>query len=304
MAGRQGTTTARLEMVAAVLVGLALVAGCGGMGDPASPASMAGPSAGARVIDTGFPSRAIRGTEHYAAYLPAGYRGSNERYPVIYALHGLPNSATGYRGMGIASWGRDAEEAHRPAIVVAPQGARRGDPDPEWHDWGPGRQWESVVAHELVHEIDSRYRTLTTRRGRALIGVSAGGYGATIIGVRHPEVFSVIQSWSGYFHATNPEGSAPLSLGSPDADDAANVHSYVSRVRRIYRNYRPSYFGFFIGDEDARFLPENLRLHESLQKHGVRHDFAIYKGAHTSGFWAEHQEQWIQTAVRELRAAR
>src|SRR5206468_11139206 len=110
--------------------------------------------------------------------------------------------------------GAIAQQAGRPAIVVAPQGARVADTDPEWHDWGPGRDWETAVAVELVREVDRSFRTIPVRRGRAVIGISAGGYGAALIGLRHLPTFSVIQSWSGYFHATNPAGTGPMDLGS------------------------------------------------------------------------------------------
>src|SRR5918912_2792045 len=109
----------------------AVVAGCGGTRAPVQP------SAG-RVVNASYRSQALKGTEHYEVYLPRGYDSGRRRYPVIYALHGLPSNATGYQRMGIASWGADAERARRPVIVVAPQGARPVDPDPEWHDWGSG----------------------------------------------------------------------------------------------------------------------------------------------------------------------
>ena len=277
----------------------ALAAGCAAS---ARPGAVRRDPAG-QVLDRAFHSTALRGTEHYAIYLPAGYATSGLRYPVIYALHGLPSSDRGYRRMGIADWGQGAEEAGRPVIVVAPQGARAGDTDPEWHDWRPGRDWESAVAVDLRREIDGRFRTIRDRRGRALIGISAGGYGASIIGVRHPRLYSVIQSWSGYFRATNPVGDAPLELGSPEADSAASVHSYVRRAKRVFRRDRPIAFGFFVGDEDPYFVPENVALHRELVAAGVPHRFAVYRGAHTGAFWEEHREEWIRDAVRALAPA-
>jgi enterochelin esterase-like enzyme len=277
-----------------ILVALgAVAAGCGA-GSPARPA------APAAVREQSFYSAALRGVEHYAICLPTGYGEGSRRYPVIYALHGLPSNATGYQRMGIASWGADARRAGRPAIVVAPQGARPGDTDPEWHDWGPGRDWESAVATELVGVVDKRFRTIADRHGRALIGASAGGYGATIIGLHHPGTYSVIESWSGYFHPTNPAGDAPLDVGSPDADDAANVHSYVSTARQILARNQPLFFGFFIGDEDPHFLPENEKLHQQLLAAKVPHAYAVYPGAHTGAFWAAHEQEWIAMAVQRL----
>jgi enterochelin esterase-like enzyme len=255
------------------------------------------------VLYASFRSTALRGSESFAVYLPRGYRSGTRRYPVIYALHGLPGDAQGYRRMGIADWGADAERAGRPAIVVAPQGARPGDTDPEWHDWGPGRDWETAVASELVHVVDARFRTIADRRGRALIGASAGGYGATIIGIHHPGTFSVVESWSGYFHPTNPTGDAPLDVGTPDQDDAANVHTYVSSARQIFARYKPLFFGFFVGDEDPHFVPENEELHQELLAAKVPHVYAVYPGAHTGSFWAAHEQEWIGMAVEHLAAA-
>lgn len=258
-----------------------------------------------RIVLGSYQSKALRGTEHYAVYLPRGYAGGRKRYPVIYSLHGLPSDAGGYREMDIAGWGRDAEAAGRPVIVVAPQGARKGDTDPEWHDWGPGRDWETAVAKELVARIDHRYRTIAGRRARALIGVSAGGYGASIIGVHHRGTYSVVQSWSGYFHPTNPVGDGPLELGSPEADSAASVHSYVQAAARAQRTGRDKIdFGFYVGDADPHFLTENEQLHHELLAAGVPHTYAVYPGAHTRAFWAEHEEEWIGTAARALERAR
>jgi enterochelin esterase-like enzyme len=289
-----------------LLIAAAIVAaGCGNKArvppqrdDPtAAPTKTA---SAAHVVDGSFYSQSIRGTEHYAVYLPPGYQTSQRRYPVIYALHGLPSGVNGYSRMPIASWGGDAVRAGRPAIVVAPQGARGNDTDPEWHDWGPGRDWESVVTDDVVEQVDHTYRTIANRRGRALIGMSAGGYGATLIALHHPEEFSVIQSWSGYFHPTNPSGTAPLDVGTNVGNAQASAHTYVPLVQELYRHYRPTYFGFFIGDADTRFLAENRQLNEELDDAKIPHRFAVYQGAHTGDFWASHEADWIGLAVHQL----
>ena len=289
----------------AITFTLAIVAAAGavgvGRGTAAPPVSQA-PSP-IRVLQRSFHSQALRGTEHYAVALPPGYATSSTRYPVIYALHGLPAGSRAYAGMPIAAWAGDAAAAGRPAIVVSPQGARSSDTDPEWHDWGAGRNWETMVAKELVQQVDRQFRTIATRRGRAIAGVSAGGYGASIIGVRHLGEFSAIESWSGYFHPTNPEGDQPLSLGSTDLDDAASVHTYVQDARR-FQAAGPTFFGFFVGDADPHFLPENEALHRELLAAGVRHTYAVYPGAHTTAFWAAHEREWVSAMARALRRAR
>ena len=96
---------------------------------------------------TSFRSRAVRGLVRMEVYLPSGYASSRRRYPVIYFLHGLPASSTSYRGVDYLR--RALDRAGRPAILVAPQGARDHDSDPEYLDWEPGRNWETAVGREL-----------------------------------------------------------------------------------------------------------------------------------------------------------
>ena len=69
--------------------------------------------------------------------------------------------------------------------------------------------------------MDTHYRTIASRRARALVGVSAGGYGAVLLALHHLETYSVVESWSGYFHPTDPDGTSPLD--GPATEDAQRV---------------------------------------------------------------------------------
>jgi enterochelin esterase-like enzyme len=256
------------------------------------------------VGDGSFHSKALRATVHYSIYLPKGYATSGKRYPVVYYLHGLPADSHAYRSMGwIAS---AVERSGRRAIVVGMQGARGNDTDPEWHDWGGGRNWETAVARELVPWIDGRYRTIARRVGRVIIGISAGGYGAALIGYHHPGVFSVFQSWSGYFQPTNPAGTAVLDLGSKSANDWASLHAIVPKMRkRLGRNYRTTYFGFFVGTGDGRFLADNKRLAREMRKAKVpNHLFRTYKGDHSAQLWEDKAPAWLRRALGQAAPAR
>ena len=116
---------------------------------------------GARVVEMSFRSRAVGDIVRMEVYLPAGYATSGKRYPVIYFLHGLPASSTSYRGVDHLRAALD--RSGRPTILVAPQGARDHDSDPEYLDWGPGRNWESAVGRELPHFVDRTFRTIANR---------------------------------------------------------------------------------------------------------------------------------------------
>ena len=106
-----------------------------------------------RDLDERITSVALNGDVHARVILPANYDDlPHRRYPVIYFLHGLPADSSAYRGN---TWLADAMANVGPAILVLPQGARDQDTDPEYLNWGSGRNWENYIARELPHYIDA-----------------------------------------------------------------------------------------------------------------------------------------------------
>jgi len=253
-----------------------------------------GEGAARQTVVAAVRSHAVAGVLHVRVVLPDGYAASGRRYPVVYFLHGLPASPGSYLGN---RWVDDALEAAGPAILVFPQGARASDPDAEYLNWGPGRDWETFVAEELPRQIDRRFRTIQARAGRALVGVSAGGYGAAILGLHHLGTFSVIESWSGYFHPTDPTGTKALARGPLTV-----AHSLISTLRRD-RTRRPTFVGFYVGRSDARFYPDNVQFDRELTTAGVRHTFAVYPGGHRTSLWQAHARAWLALALAHLAPA-
>jgi enterochelin esterase-like enzyme len=242
-------------------------------------------------------SPAVRGRLRLDVYVPAGYASSPRRYPVVYFLHGLPASSTAYRGADFLA--RALAASGRQAIIVAPQGARDDDTDPEYLDWGNGRNWETAITRDVVGYVDSHLRTIPRRSARAIVGLSAGGYGAVILALHHLPSFSVVESWSGYFHPTDPAGVKALDLGSPSANVRASAHSFVRGLRRGFAR-RPTFFAFYVGKEDARFRAENGRFDRELTAAHVPHVFRVYPGGHEQSVWSAHAKAWLALAVDHL----
>lgn len=264
--------------------------------------TLAGASGGATrgalvEVDRTIYSPAVEGRLGLEIYLPAGYAHSTRRYPVIYFLHGLPATSTAYRGSGFVA---DAlARTGRAAIVVAPQGARDGDTDPEYLDWGAARNWETAVNRNVVDYVDQHYRTIPTRRGRALLGLSAGGYGAMLLTLHHLDAFSVVESWSGYFHPTDPTGLHALDLGSASRNARSSAHAYVPVLRRATARY-PTLIAFYVGRSDDRFRDENERFDRELRAAHIPHVFAVYAGGHEQRVWTEHAAAWLGLALNHL----
>jgi enterochelin esterase-like enzyme len=251
--------------------------------------------------ESAFRSPALGGTLlHFESYLPPDYATSGKHYPVVYFLHGLPSASDGYRQLGFVENALAA--LGHPAILIVPQGALDGDADSEYLNLGKGRNWDTALTQELQRVVDARFRTIPSRQGRALIGLSAGGYGAMHLGLEHLNRFSVVESWSGYFHPTDPSGTRSLELGSTKDNEDANVHRQIARLKVQLRSL-PTFIAFYVGNDDNRFAAENKALNHELSQAKIEHVFRLYAGGHSNALWARYATQWLELALARLAPA-
>lgn len=250
----------------------------------------------ATTVNVNCPAPSLSGRLPTLVSLPAGYGAKSPPAPVIYFLHGLPASPSSYQANPFVA--SELAAAGRRAIVVQPQGARSDNSDREYLDWDSGENWPQAIAHDLVRCVDQRFRTVRSRFGRALIGLSAGGYGAFNIGLRNLDTFGAVESWSGYFAATNPDGTQLLNLGSAQANGDATVPSGPDLTRWLKR--RPTLLAFYVGAQDSRFVAFNQQYDAALVKSGVAHTFRVYPGGHSSVLWRARAPAWLGMALDAL----
>jgi S-formylglutathione hydrolase FrmB len=128
----------------------------------------------------------------YNIVLPEKYEKSAERFPVLYLLHGYSSNYTAWARMGVPEYARQFD-----LIVVM------ADAGNSWYvNWAKSdesqkNQWEDAIIKDLAGHIDSTYRTIASREGRAINGLSMGGYGGLTLGLRHSDMFCSIGSHSG-----------------------------------------------------------------------------------------------------------
>ncbi|MDT4918041.1 MAG: hypothetical protein QOH89_2741 [Pseudonocardiales bacterium] len=146
--------------------------------------------------------------------LPDGYAADPARhYPVLYLLHGTSGGADDWLTEGDVR----ATTGGLPLIVVMPDGGFDNDGGGWWTNWwdtgtalGPSR-WETFHIDQLIPWVDANLRTIASRAGRAIAGLSQGGFGAFTYAARHPDLFAAAGSLSGAPDiASNPviEGGA------------------------------------------------------------------------------------------------
>lgn len=132
--------------------------------------------------------------------LPAGYRQRAKRsYPVLYLYPGTSGHSTDWTTAG------QAVRATRryPLITVSSDIGFNGDGGGWFTNWVDRNtklgksQWETYDIHELIPWIDANLDTISARGGRAVAGLSQGGYGSTELAAHHPDLFTMMMSFSG-----------------------------------------------------------------------------------------------------------
>jgi enterochelin esterase-like enzyme len=147
-------------------------------------------------------------------YLPPSYnRQKSRRYPVVYALHGY--------SIGAEQWVREIHvpqtiegafaQGAKEVIVVVPDSKTLHNGSMYSSSVTTG-DFEQFISRDLVSYIDGRYRTIPNRLSRGLVGHSMGGYGATRIGMKHPDVFGSVYIMSPCCLSPRPVGPANPEL--------------------------------------------------------------------------------------------
>jgi S-formylglutathione hydrolase FrmB len=190
-------------------------------------------------------------------YLPPGYTATR-RYPVVYLLHGMPGSPWSFvNALRLSS----VADTLPPFIAVAPAAGPDGRYDGEWA--GP---WEDWLVGGVVPWVDAHLPTLADGSNRVLAGLSAGGYGAIDIGLRHPGLFGTLESWSGYFH--------PLRDGDLAAADAGTLaaHDPTLLLPREATRLRADGTRFFLASGPSHGVvhePDTIAFARRLRQLGI-----------------------------------
>jgi S-formylglutathione hydrolase FrmB len=292
---------------------------------PAKPAGVSG-----KVVTKSLASAALGVEKNVVIYLPGGYESSTKRYPVYYYLHGLGGDEKNWTEKGKLDQTADALGLE--AIVVMPDGddgfyadsAKPVDYDACIKDgtglFFPERKrketciraskYETYITKELVSFIDTTYRTIPTREGRAIAGLSMGGFGALQLGMRHPDLFAAAVSHSGIdallYAGPFPYEKGKVTLATDVKNWGKGIGELGAWMRGIFgpdlatwQGYDPATLiakldpktgpALYLdcGTEDEFMLHNGMQyLHDLLVERGIEHAFYIGPGHHSFDFWS------------------
>lgn len=232
----------------------------------------------AQQVDTiGVFSPSMNKTVKNVVILPAVYDKS-ESLPVLYLLHGYSKD---YR-----AWLDIQPELPQLAnryemIIVCPDGEN------SWYWDSPVNsqvRYETYISKELVGYMDSHYKTIPDKRGRAISGFSMGGHGAFWIAIRHQDLFGACGSTSGgvdirpfaeHWEMKEQLGDYYTNSERWDAYTVMNQLHLIKPGLAII---------FDCGTEDF-FHEANERLHRELSYRYIEHDYISRPGIHDYAYW-------------------
>lgn len=218
-----------------------------------------------------FQSAALGGEATFAILLPPDYDTSAKRYPVVYLLHGGTQNHTAFPAR---SWFiKDA--SRRDMIVVMPHtpqayfSARFGHEAP----------FEQFLARDLPAYVDANYRTIADRRARAVAGISMGGYGATMLGLKQGDVFGTI-------------GAISAAVGGAGRDE--QLPALVTALAPE----RAPYFYVACGRADS-LLTANQQLAMRLREHKIAAEYHEVPGGHGWEVWDPQMQAFFDVLARQ-----
>ena len=229
----------------------------------------------------------------FAVQLPPSYeRDTKRHYPVLYFLHGMNGNEREFerRGVAAAVAKMRGEGKIGEFIIVAPAGENSF-----YLNAKNGVRYEDAIIKDLIPYVEKTYRTINTRDGRAIQGLSMGGYGALMLAFKHPELFSSVTAHSSALFVELPDTSGTdrraqfLSrlignmYGNPPDVEYFKANNPINlaetNAAAIKKSGLKVYFD--VGEQDRYgFQPSNKTLDELLTKSGVAHEFHMFPGGH------------------------
>lgn len=168
-------------------------------------------------------------------------------------------------------------------IVITPDGAKNS-----WYFNSPlndSFRYETFIALEVPHFIDSAYRTIANREHRAITGLSMGGHGALYLAWRHPETFGAAGSMSGGVDLNESKNRFEIEklLGkSTDYPENWKNYSVMNIVEQ--KPALPMHILIDCGESDI-FILGNKALHNKLSAFRIGHEYIERPGGHSWAYW-------------------
>lgn len=274
-----------------------------------------------RIDCSSLQSKILKRAVHYCVQLPGSYdktdaNGQPARYPVLYYLHGLGDNEQSFSRTGGWTLIEDLREHGKIGdfLIVAPEGGASF-----YINSADGKdRYSDFFLREFMTYIEGKYRTMPGREGRAITGISMGGYGAFRFAFAYPELFSAVSAQSAALILETPEQLNELSQSHSDAADAlapligdpvnvghwkANDPFALARKNKGALKRMAIYFNCGQSDNYG-FEAGAVALDKQLTAEGIAHEYHPYPGDHSMIYFLSHLGEVIEFHSRAFESTK
>ncbi|MCQ2182897.1 MAG: esterase family protein [Bacteroidales bacterium] len=248
------------------------------------------PSHAGKIVTDSLYSSTLKSFVKYNVYLPKDYEKENAVYPVIYLLHGLEGDYSDWAVKGnMATVADELIESGevRPCVIIMPNA---GDVDifnvqngyfnvPDWN-------YEDFFFNEFMPAAERKYRCISDKSHRAIMGLSMGGGGSTVYAMMHPELFSSCYAMSAWLDTDVNEnmrkGKFYNTLKS--VNEHAPARYIPNAGEDTIKELKTVKWFFDCGDDDG-LLHLSVELHDIMTKAGIKNELRVRDGIHNWEYW-------------------
>lgn len=243
-----------------------------------------------------YDSPALGLERRMTVYTPAGYETGGKRYPVLYLLHGMGGDEEAWISLGRTAQILDnliAQGKAKPMIVVMPNGNASQEAAPGESSRGmvpPTMQLPKTMEGsyeqafpEIVKFIDKNYRTVKSKSGRAIAGLSMGGFHSLHISKQYPDMFNYV----GLFSAAimpNKEASSP-------------IYENMEGKLKVQFDKNPALYWIAIGKTDFLYKA-NEEYRKLLDKKGYKYTYYESDEGHIWKNWRIYLTEFVPMLFR------
>jgi S-formylglutathione hydrolase FrmB len=262
-------------------------------------------SAQSRIDCSALNSRILKRAVHYCVFIPSGYdlgvtQKPPRRYPVLYFLHGLGDNEQTLFNSGGWTLLDDLRNQHKMGdfLIAAPEGRRSF----YINSVDGSERYGDFFLQEFMPRIESKYRVRGGRAGRAITGISMGGYGAFRFAFARAELFSAVSAQSAALITETPQqlnaaSNAGLPLlavlspvfGKPVAERHWSDNNPFLLAKRNAIGVAKLAIYFNCGQEDNYgFEKGAAALDHELSAERIKHEYHAYPGDHSITYFLSH----------------
>ena len=243
-----------------------------------------------------YDSPALGLERRMTVYTPAGYETSGKRYPVLYLLHGMGGDEEAWISLGRTAQILDiliAQGKAKPMIVVMPNGNASQEAAPGESSRGmvpPTMQLPKTMEGsyeqafpEIVKFIDKNYRTIKSKSGRAIAGLSMGGFHSLHISKQYPDMFNYI----GLFSAAI----------MPNKEVSSLIYENMEEKLKVQFDKNPALYWIAIGKTDFLYKA-NEEYRKLLDEKGYKYTYYESDGGHIWKNWRIYLTEFVPMLFR------